>query len=110
VLQNKASIIVNNIAKVIIKSEKTIPFVGIFHVIEQFGLNIGNVINKELGLRCFLRLPVGLSHACELSGAETLKEIARFKLCLCHVRNLYPKDTKMLGHNKARAYESLGFV
>jgi len=39
-------------AKVQIKSEKIIPFGGIFHVREQFSRFVGPVIDKVLGLRC----------------------------------------------------------
>ena len=39
-------------AKVQIKSEKTTPFGGIFHVRELFSCFVGPVIDKVLGLRC----------------------------------------------------------
>ena len=52
VLQIKSSKIINDIAKVIIKSEKITPFGGIFHVRELFSRFVGLVIDKVLGLRC----------------------------------------------------------
>ena len=52
VLQIKTSKIINDMAKVRIKSEKITPFGGIFHVREQFSRFVGPVIDKVLGLRC----------------------------------------------------------
>ena len=52
VLQIKTSKIINDIAKVSIKSEKITPFGGIFHVRELFSRFLGPVIDKVLGLRC----------------------------------------------------------
>ena len=52
VLRLKTSKIINDIAKVQIKSEKVTPFGGIFHVREQFSRYVGPVIDKVLGLRC----------------------------------------------------------
>ena len=52
VLQFKTSKIINDMAKVQIKSEKITPFGGIFHVREQFSRFVGPVIDKVLGLRC----------------------------------------------------------
>ena len=51
VLQFKTSKIINDMAKVIIKSEKITPFGGIFHVRELFSRFVGPVIDKVLGLR-----------------------------------------------------------
>ena len=51
VLQIKTSKIINDMAKVQIKSEKITPFGGIFHVRELFSRFVGPVIDKELGLR-----------------------------------------------------------
>ena len=48
----KTSKIINDMAKVSIKSEKITPFGGIFHVREQFSRFVGPVIDKVLGLRC----------------------------------------------------------
>ena len=44
--------IINDMAKVQIKSEKITPFGGIFHVRELFSRFAGPVIDKVLGLRC----------------------------------------------------------
>ena len=52
VLRLKTSKIVNDMAKVQIKSEKITPFGGIFHVRELFSRYVGPVIDKVLGLRC----------------------------------------------------------
>jgi hypothetical protein len=52
VLQFKTSKIINDMAKVQIKSEKITPFGGIFHVRELFSRYVGPVIDKVLGLRC----------------------------------------------------------
>ena len=52
VLQFKTSKIINDMAKVQIKSEKITPFGGIFHVRELFSRFLGPVIDKVLGLRC----------------------------------------------------------
>ena len=52
VLQFKTSKIINDMAKVQIKSEKVTPFGGIFHVRELFSRYVGPVIDKVLGLRC----------------------------------------------------------
>ena len=52
VLQFKTSKIINDMAKVQIKSEKITPFGGIFHVRELFSRYVGLVIDKVLGLRC----------------------------------------------------------
>ena len=53
VLQFKTSKrIINDMAKVSIKSERITPFGGIFHVRELFSRFLGPVIDKVLGLRC----------------------------------------------------------
>ena len=52
VLQFKTSKIINDMAKVQIKSEKITPFGGIFHVRELFSRYVGPVLDKVLGLRC----------------------------------------------------------
>ena len=52
VLHFKTSKIINDMAKVQIKSEKITPFGGIFPVREQFSHFVGPVIDKVLGLRC----------------------------------------------------------
>ena len=57
VLRLKSSKIINNMAKVIIKSEKITPFGGIFHVRELYSPCVGPVIDKVQGLRCRHRRP-----------------------------------------------------
>ena len=52
VLRLKTSKIINDIAKVQIKTEKITPFGGIFHVGELFSRFAGTVIDKVLGFRC----------------------------------------------------------
>ena len=52
VLHLETSKIINDMAKVQIKSEKITPFGGIFHVRELFSRFVGPVIDKVLGLRC----------------------------------------------------------
>ena len=52
VLHLKTSKIINDMAKVQIKSEKITPFGGIFHVRELFSLFMGPVIDTVLGQRC----------------------------------------------------------
>jgi hypothetical protein len=52
VLRLKTSKIINDMAKVNIKSEKITPFGGIFHVRELFSRYVGPVVDKVLGLRC----------------------------------------------------------
>ena len=52
VLQITTSKIINDVAKIQIKSEKITPFGGIFHVREHFSRFVGPVIDKVLGLRC----------------------------------------------------------
>ena len=46
VLQFKTSKIINDMAKIQIKSEKVTPFGGIFHVRELFSRYVGPVIDK----------------------------------------------------------------
>ena len=52
VLQFKTSKIINDMAKVSIKSEKITPFGGIFHVRELFSRYMAPIIDKVLGLQC----------------------------------------------------------
>ena len=52
VLRLTTSKIINDVAKVQIKSEKITPFGGIIQVREQFSRFVGPVIDKVLGLRC----------------------------------------------------------
>ena len=44
--------IINDVAKVQIKSEKITPFGGIFHVRELFSRFVAPIIDKVLGIRC----------------------------------------------------------
>jgi len=50
VLHKKQAKIINDMAKVNIKSEKITPFGGIFHVKELFSRYVGPVIDNVLGL------------------------------------------------------------
>ncbi len=52
VLHFKTSKIINDMAKVQIKSEKITPFGGIYYVRELFSRYIGPIIEEVLGLRC----------------------------------------------------------
>jgi hypothetical protein len=52
VLQIKTSKIINDVAKVQIKSEKITPIGGIFHVRELFSRFVAPIIDKVLGIRC----------------------------------------------------------
>jgi hypothetical protein len=51
VLQFKTSKIINDVAKVQIKSEKITPFGRIFHVRELFPVFVAPIIDKVLGIR-----------------------------------------------------------
>ena len=51
VLQIKTSKIVNDMAKVSIKSEKITAFGGIFFVLDRFDRILSSVIDSHLGLR-----------------------------------------------------------
>ncbi|UKK48421.1 hypothetical protein L6475_00190 [Prevotella sp. E9-3] len=51
VLQFKTSKIINDMAKIQLKSEKVTPFGGIFHVRELFSRYMDPIINKVLGLQ-----------------------------------------------------------
>ena len=61
VLQFKTSKIINDMAKVSIKSERITPFGGIFHVRELFPRYVGPVIDKVLGLRCTVQRDCGFA-------------------------------------------------
>ena len=52
VLRLTTSKIINDAAKVQIKSEKNTPFGGIFHVRELFSRFVAPIIDKVLGIRC----------------------------------------------------------
>ena len=54
VLRLKTSKIINDMAKVSIKSEKITPFGGIFHVRELYSRYVGPFIDKVLGLRWWI--------------------------------------------------------
>ena len=54
VLQIKTSKIINDVAKVQIKSEKITPFGGIFFVLDKFDRILSSVIDSHLGLRSTL--------------------------------------------------------
>ena len=49
VLQIKTSKIINDVAKVRIKSEKITPFGGIFSIMEQFDSMLSPIIDQTLG-------------------------------------------------------------
>ena len=51
-MKSRQAKIINDMAKVSMKSEKITPFGGIFHVREHFSRFVGPVIDKVLGLRC----------------------------------------------------------
>ena len=52
VMRLTTSKIINDMAKVQIKSEKITPFGGIFHVRELFSRFVAPIIDKVLGIRC----------------------------------------------------------
>lgn len=52
VLHKKTGKTLNDMAKVQIKSEKLTPFGGIFQIMEQFNILLGETIDSTLGLRC----------------------------------------------------------
>ncbi len=52
VMRLTTSKIINDVAKVQMKSEKITPFGGIFHVRELFSRIVAPIIDKVLGLRC----------------------------------------------------------
>ena len=54
VLQIKTSKIINDMAKVSIKSEKIIALGGIFFVLDKFDRILSSVIDSHLGLRSTL--------------------------------------------------------
>ena len=60
VLQFKTSKIINDVAKVQIKSEEVTPFGGIFSIMEQFDSKLSSVIDSTLGMRC--KLYDGVTH------------------------------------------------
>ena len=51
VLQNKTSKIINDMAKVSVKSENITAFGGIFFVLDKFDRILSSVIDSHLGLR-----------------------------------------------------------
>ena len=52
VLQIKTNKILNDMAKLQIKSEKLTPFGGFFSIMEQFDALLAQTIDSTLGLRC----------------------------------------------------------
>ena len=52
VLRKKSNKTSSGMAKIQIKSEKLIPFGGIFSIMEQFDSILSTVIDSTLGLRC----------------------------------------------------------
>ncbi len=60
VLHLKSNKILNDMAKVQIKSEKLTPFGGIFAIMEQFDALLSQTIDSTLGLRS--RYPLSLWH------------------------------------------------
>ena len=71
VLQIKTSKIINDVAKVRIKSEKITPFGGIFHVREQLSHYVGPVIGQSTGSPMYvIRLPV--RRDCRFAGKRLL--------------------------------------
>ena len=83
VLRLKTSKIINDMAKVSIKSEKITPFGGIFHVRELFSRYVGPVIDKVLGLRC---TSCGYQYS-EIAGSLS-------SVCFCIGSCLLPKGRK----------------
>ena len=52
VLHKKTGKTLNGMANVQIKSEKLTPFGGIFHIMEQLNILLGETIDSTLCLRC----------------------------------------------------------
>ena len=80
VLHFKTSKNFNGMAKVQIKSEKSTPFGGIFHVREQFSRFVGPVIDKVRGLRC--------------QGTHLRRHEQRIRVAILYQLNIYT-------HNKS---------
>ena len=79
VLRKKSNKTSSGMAKIQIKSEKLIPFGGIFSIMEQFDSILSSVIDSTLGLRCRSLLSV-LQHSTTISwsfsGLATVVRIA----------------------------------
>ena len=76
VLQIKTSKIINDMAKVQIKSEKITAFGGIFFVLDKFDSILSSVIDSHLGLR-------NIHGVLSLSQHDN-KRTAFPLLCFCH--------------------------
>ena len=78
-LRKKSNKTSSGMAKIQIKSEKLIPFGGIFSIMEQFDSILSSVIDSTLGLRCRSLLSV-LQHSTTISwsfsGLATVVRIA----------------------------------
>ena len=79
VLRKKSNKTSSGMAKIQIKSEKLIPFGGIFSIMEQFDSILSSVIDSTLGLRCrsllsFLQHSTTISWS--FSGLATVVRIA----------------------------------
>ena len=79
VLRKKSNKTSSGMAKIQIKSEKLIPFGGIFSIMEQFDSILSTVIDSTLGLRCrsllsFLQHSTTISWS--FSGLATVVRIA----------------------------------
>ena len=79
VLRKKSNKTSSDMAKIQIKSEKLIPFGGIFSIMEQFDSILSSVIDSTLGLRCrsllsFLHHSTTISWS--FSGLATVVRIA----------------------------------
>ena len=76
VLRLTTSKIINDVAKVQMKSEKITPFGGIFHVRELFSRFVAPIIDKVLGIRC---TSFGYQYICKQSGiAERISVPAKW--------------------------------
>ena len=79
VLRKKSNKTSSGMARIQIKSEKLIPFGGIFSIMEQFDSILSTVIDSTLGLRCrsllsFLQHSTTISWS--FSGLATVVRIA----------------------------------
>ena len=57
----KTNKILNDMAKVQIKSEKPTPFGGFFSIMEQFDALLAQTIDSSLGLRCTMCLVINIA-------------------------------------------------
>ena len=77
VLQNKTSKIINDMAKVSIKSEKISAFGGIFFVLDKFDSILSSVIDSHLGLRSTL---IGYQYSETIRAANFYRYIVALPL------------------------------